>query len=232
MTPERCFVFDTNALVSALLFDQSIPALAFLAAADRGRILLSQQTLAELSEVLQRKKFDRYLDRVDREFFLAKLVHESRFVDVIEEILRLPRSERRQVLGIGGKRRRHVCRQRRSGFADAPSVSWRSRHDAGTVLGLGYKTNNERRIAERARNGMISAFPQDPPGRATVHLVNQVQLLGYPESRVVSPSKCPAVWESPVVRPELSRSQRLGDSKDTARNPGVWASVPDPRTGV
>ena len=86
MNPDQYFVFDTNALVSATLFAQSVPALAFFAASDRGKILLSLQTLAELSDVLQRKKFDRYLDRADREIFLAKLVHEAAFVDVNEEI--------------------------------------------------------------------------------------------------------------------------------------------------
>jgi uncharacterized protein len=104
MNPEHCFVFDTNAPVSALLFDQSVPACAFFAAAGRGRILLSQQTLAELSKVLQRKKFDRYLDRDDRDEFLSKLVHEATFVDVIEEIhvCRDPKDDKVLELAVGG----------------------------------------------------------------------------------------------------------------------------------
>jgi predicted nucleic acid-binding protein len=55
------YVFDTSAVISALLFDQSVPAQAFFAALDAGEILLSPATFTELSEVLSRKKFDRYV---------------------------------------------------------------------------------------------------------------------------------------------------------------------------
>jgi predicted nucleic acid-binding protein len=61
MSAELRVVFDNNALVSALLFDQSVPARAFFAALDQGIILLSQATFTELSEVLGRSKFDRYV---------------------------------------------------------------------------------------------------------------------------------------------------------------------------
>jgi predicted nucleic acid-binding protein len=54
------FIFDTNGLISGLLFKSSKPGQAFQYALKNGDILLSPQTLAELSEVLSRKKFDRY----------------------------------------------------------------------------------------------------------------------------------------------------------------------------
>lgn len=41
MTEKDRYVFDTNVVVSALLFEQSIPGQAFDAALDRGNILLS-----------------------------------------------------------------------------------------------------------------------------------------------------------------------------------------------
>jgi uncharacterized protein len=55
----RC-VFDTNVLVSALLLPDSKPRHALELAVREGEILLSFVTLAELYEVLSRKKFRRY----------------------------------------------------------------------------------------------------------------------------------------------------------------------------
>lgn len=52
-------VLDTNVLVSATIFPNSIPSRAVLLAASKGVILFSQETLDELHEVLGRKKFDR-----------------------------------------------------------------------------------------------------------------------------------------------------------------------------
>jgi len=81
----RC-VFDTSAAVSALLFEQSVPGRAFYAVLDRGQILLSQATFAELSRVLGRKKFDRYVAREDRERFLAMLLREATLVEITEAV--------------------------------------------------------------------------------------------------------------------------------------------------
>src|SRR6266852_3633555 len=79
-------VFDTNAMISAALFEQSIPGQAFYAALDSGEILLSQATTLELNEVLGRAKFDRYLTREEREQFLVMLLAEATVVEVAEEI--------------------------------------------------------------------------------------------------------------------------------------------------
>jgi len=63
-------VFDTNALVSALLFERSAPGRAFFAAMDAGEILLSAALVSEINEVLQRRKFERYVSTEQREEFL------------------------------------------------------------------------------------------------------------------------------------------------------------------
>jgi putative PIN family toxin of toxin-antitoxin system len=86
MNPESRYVFDTSAVVSALLFEQSVPGQAFYAALDHGKILLSQATFAELSEVLGRKKFDRYVTREEREQFLAMLLREATLVEITDEV--------------------------------------------------------------------------------------------------------------------------------------------------
>ncbi len=80
------FVFDTNVMLSALLFEQSVPRRAFDTALDHGRILLSAATLTELTLVLGRPKFDRYVHAEERERFLVALVREASLVEPGEEI--------------------------------------------------------------------------------------------------------------------------------------------------
>lgn len=54
------FVFDTNALISAAFLKTSTNAQALNVALDKGRIVISESVLQEFSEVILRKKFDRY----------------------------------------------------------------------------------------------------------------------------------------------------------------------------
>ena len=79
-------VFDTNTLVSAVLFEHSKPGQAFHRALSRGRVLLSPATLEELAEVLQREKFARYVTATEREEFLVALVERVLFLEPTEEI--------------------------------------------------------------------------------------------------------------------------------------------------
>jgi uncharacterized protein len=72
----RC-VFDTNALVSALLLPDSKPRQALDLALREGKVLLSFAVLAELYEVLSRKKFRRYVDEEDIRTFVATLTGRS-----------------------------------------------------------------------------------------------------------------------------------------------------------
>ncbi len=81
----RC-VFDTNTVVSGLLFEQSKPGRALLIAFRHGEILLSQSTLEELADVLQRRKFDRYVTGSEREEFLEAFVDRATCVEPTEEI--------------------------------------------------------------------------------------------------------------------------------------------------
>jgi putative PIN family toxin of toxin-antitoxin system len=86
MTPNERFVFDTNVLVSALLFAESKPAQAFFTALRRGTILTSLAALHELSDVLQRKKFDKYLTVEEREVFLEQYTQTAATIDIGETI--------------------------------------------------------------------------------------------------------------------------------------------------
>lgn len=80
------YVFDTNTLVSALLFEDSTPAQAFRRALNRGDILVSSSTLEELAEVLQREKFDRYVTASEREEFLEAFVERATFIEPTEQL--------------------------------------------------------------------------------------------------------------------------------------------------
>ena len=55
------FVFDANVIVSAFLFKASQPRLALEIGKNQGIIILSETVIDELSNVLSRPKFDRYL---------------------------------------------------------------------------------------------------------------------------------------------------------------------------
>lgn len=68
------FVFDTNTIISAALFRQSIPRQALDKALSTGTLLASEDTIIELTSVFLREKFDRYLQREKRELFLTDLL--------------------------------------------------------------------------------------------------------------------------------------------------------------
>jgi len=86
MKTDARFVFDTNVIISALLFKQSKPGQAFYSAIEDGKVLISLQILKEISEVLSRKKFDRYLLREEKEKFLKEITAEAILVEITEYI--------------------------------------------------------------------------------------------------------------------------------------------------
>jgi putative PIN family toxin of toxin-antitoxin system len=80
------FVFDTNVIVSALLFNDSGPGRAFFRALNYGTILIARPLVKELSEVLCRSKFDRYISPEERDKFLEALVTESNLIETTESV--------------------------------------------------------------------------------------------------------------------------------------------------
>ncbi len=71
MSRLRRVVFDTSTLVSAALRVGSVPHQALLKAMGSCDLCVSAESLAELRAVLEREKFDRYLDRELRQGFAA-----------------------------------------------------------------------------------------------------------------------------------------------------------------
>ncbi len=80
------FVVDTNVLISALLFKNSVPFRAIELAEKQGTILYSEATLNELERVLNRKKFNKYLSLEERQVFLLKFISASELVSITEKI--------------------------------------------------------------------------------------------------------------------------------------------------
>ena len=80
------FVFDANVIVSAFLFKNSPPRLALETAENQGIIILSETVIDELSNVLSRSKFDRYLSKSIRQELLETLVEASLLVQPSESI--------------------------------------------------------------------------------------------------------------------------------------------------
>ncbi len=99
----RC-VFDTNVFASALLLPDSKPRQALNLALRKVKVLLSFSVLAELNEVLSRKRFRRYVDEEDVRKFVAALTREAEWVDVDLEIAacRDPRDDKFLELAVAG----------------------------------------------------------------------------------------------------------------------------------
>ena len=104
MRSNPCYVFDTNVPISALLFDKSKPAWAFFAAVSNEEILVLSDTISELSEVLGREKFDKYLTEEERERFLRSLLQDARLVEIHEQIraCRDPKDDKFLELAVNG----------------------------------------------------------------------------------------------------------------------------------
>ena len=104
MNSDTRYVFDTNVIVSALLFNTSVPEHAFSRSLDTGTILISQSQVEELNDVLGRDKFNRYVTREERESFLESLIGESELVEITEavEACRDPEDDRILELAVNG----------------------------------------------------------------------------------------------------------------------------------
>lgn len=98
-------MFDTSVLVSAALLPDSKPRQALELALKKGKVLVSFAVLAEIYEVLSRKRFRRYIDEEDVRNFLAALTRETEYVDAVETITacRDPKDDKFLELAVGGQ---------------------------------------------------------------------------------------------------------------------------------
>lgn len=99
------YVFDTNVIVSALLFENGKPAQSLRYALANGEVLLSLDLLEELNEVLGRERFNRYLTSEEREEFLEALVERAVLVEITENVqeCRDPKDDKVLELAMNGE---------------------------------------------------------------------------------------------------------------------------------
>ena len=83
---QQRLVIDANVIVSSALSAQGKSRQAFDLAISTGIVLMSNDTFAELSEVLLRSKFARYSTRAKREMFLDELLGLVEFVEITTQI--------------------------------------------------------------------------------------------------------------------------------------------------
>lgn len=104
MKSDTRYVFDTNAIISTLLFNKSVPGQAFTRSLDHGTILISHALVMELNDVLGRDKFKRYVTREEREDFLETLIRESELVEITDKVqaCRDPKDDRILELALNG----------------------------------------------------------------------------------------------------------------------------------
>lgn len=86
MTHTKRWVVDTNALISRLLLPNSITAKAVNHALQTGDLFVSNETLAELAEVLQRPTFNKYISAKERLEFFEHLGRICIQIEIIQTI--------------------------------------------------------------------------------------------------------------------------------------------------
>ena len=97
MKETKCFVFDANTLVSAfLLSDTSVSARAYYKAKADGRLVISEDTFNEFSDVFIRPKFDKYLPFHKRLVIIEDLKTTLQFkaITKVIEVCRDPKDDK------------------------------------------------------------------------------------------------------------------------------------------
>lgn len=99
------YVFDTNVIVSALLFENGKPAQALRYALANGAVLLSLDLLEELNQVLGRERFARYVTSEEREEFLEALIERAVLVEITKNVqeCRDPKDDKVLELALSGE---------------------------------------------------------------------------------------------------------------------------------
>lgn len=82
------YILDTNTLLSAALSvdNKSITAQAFIKALNSGILVASDETFAELADVIFRSKFDKYLSDSKRLDFLSNYRKSVIWIEVVNHV--------------------------------------------------------------------------------------------------------------------------------------------------
>jgi putative PIN family toxin of toxin-antitoxin system len=98
-------VVDTKVFASAIIFPRSVPRQVVDDALDQAVVLFSEATMNELTEVLSRPKFDRYISRRERELVLAQIGSAAEFVPIIRLVreCRDPKDDKFLEIALNGR---------------------------------------------------------------------------------------------------------------------------------
>jgi len=98
-------VLDSNVILSAALFKKSAPRQALDKALAIAQILISAPTFAELEDIFNRPKFDKYLSKSARTEFINDLIEMVENVEIIQSIrtCRDPKDDKILELAVNGK---------------------------------------------------------------------------------------------------------------------------------
>ena len=98
-------VLDTNFVVSAALLEHSFARKVFEKALRYGEILISNETQNELTSVMMRPKFDRYVAEDKRLRFLANFLSIASVTKITEQIdaCRDPKDNKFLALAVSGR---------------------------------------------------------------------------------------------------------------------------------
>ena len=104
MTDEPRTVLDTNAVISWIIWPNSTAGRAVRLAMEASRVLASQATMTELTDVLSRRKFDAYVTVEERQTFFRLLFGAVDMVSVLPVIraCRDPKDDKFLELAVGG----------------------------------------------------------------------------------------------------------------------------------
>jgi uncharacterized protein len=83
---QKNIVLDTNTIMSALLFPNSISRQAYDKASDYFQIISSTDCFNELLDVVSRPKFDRYFPQKERLYFIEAFKIKIHFIEPTETI--------------------------------------------------------------------------------------------------------------------------------------------------
>jgi putative PIN family toxin of toxin-antitoxin system len=78
----KYFVFDTNVLVSGMLFPGSKPALSLKKAFDNGTLVTSEECMSEPARMITDRRFDKYISFTNRQLFLLYFSERVLFTDI------------------------------------------------------------------------------------------------------------------------------------------------------
>ncbi|MFI5137352.1 MAG: putative toxin-antitoxin system toxin component, PIN family [Sphingobacteriales bacterium] len=86
MKPEY-WVLDTNTLLSALLYEGSVPGIGLKKARETGTLLVSAETASEYFNVFSRPKFEKYVSLEIRLAFIENIISNALQIEPKERVI-------------------------------------------------------------------------------------------------------------------------------------------------